>query len=147
MPHKRAKAVGKLLFFDNKTAPRSIDRFGFMRVREIFYKRRSVLILYCQDGTWWIMILLLMLKCDKSHPFAGAFWLIHIYRGMISVFINGMALAVGAWFITFRLTVVRYVNDNNTVNLLYSKPKSVRNLLTDLALNPNRSLDRICLDL
>ena len=29
MPHKRAKAVGKLLFFDNKTTPRSIDRFGF----------------------------------------------------------------------------------------------------------------------
>ena len=28
MPHKRAKAVGKLLFFDNKTTPRSIDRFG-----------------------------------------------------------------------------------------------------------------------
>ncbi len=25
MPHKRAKAVGKLLFFDNKTAPRSIE--------------------------------------------------------------------------------------------------------------------------
>ena len=30
MPHKRAKAVGKLLFFDNKTTPRSIDRFGFI---------------------------------------------------------------------------------------------------------------------
>ena len=29
MPHKRAKAVGKLIFFDNKTTPRSIDRFGF----------------------------------------------------------------------------------------------------------------------
>ena len=29
MPHKRAKVVGKLLFFDNKTTPRSIDRFGF----------------------------------------------------------------------------------------------------------------------
>ena len=29
MPHKRAKAVGKLLFFDNKTTLRSIDRFGF----------------------------------------------------------------------------------------------------------------------
>ena len=29
MPHKRAKAVGKILLFDNKTTPRSIDRFGF----------------------------------------------------------------------------------------------------------------------
>ena len=29
MPHKRAKAVGKLLLFDKKTTPRSIDRFGF----------------------------------------------------------------------------------------------------------------------
>ena len=28
MPHKRAKAVGKLLIFDNKTTPWSIDRFG-----------------------------------------------------------------------------------------------------------------------
>ena len=26
---KRSIAVGKLLFFDNKTTPRSIDRFGF----------------------------------------------------------------------------------------------------------------------
>ena len=40
---------------------------------------------------------------DKSRPYADALRLIHIYRGMISVFINGMALAVGAWFITFRL--------------------------------------------
>ena len=28
MPHKRAKAVGKLIFFDNKMTLRSIDRFG-----------------------------------------------------------------------------------------------------------------------
>ena len=28
MPHKRAKAVGKLLFFDKETTPWSIDRFG-----------------------------------------------------------------------------------------------------------------------
>ena len=33
MPHKRAKAVRKLLFFDNKTTPRSIDRFGFITFR------------------------------------------------------------------------------------------------------------------
>ncbi len=28
MLHKRAKAVGKLLIFDNRTTPWSIDRFG-----------------------------------------------------------------------------------------------------------------------
>ena len=28
MPHKLAKAVGKLIFFDNKMTLRSIDRFG-----------------------------------------------------------------------------------------------------------------------
>ena len=33
MPHKRTKAVGKLLFFDNKTTPRSIDRFGIITFR------------------------------------------------------------------------------------------------------------------
>ena len=33
---------------------------------------------------------------DKSRPYAGALRLINIYRGMISVFINGIALAVGA---------------------------------------------------
>ena len=32
MPHKRAKAVGKLLFFDKKTTPRSIDRFGLKTI-------------------------------------------------------------------------------------------------------------------
>ena len=35
---------------------------------------------------------------DKSRPYADALRLIHIYRGMISVFINGMALAVVTMF-------------------------------------------------
>ena len=35
MPHKRAKAVGKLLFFDNKKALRSVDRFGIIDKRNI----------------------------------------------------------------------------------------------------------------
>ena len=35
MSHKRAKAVGKLLFFDNKTTPRSIDRFGIILMNQI----------------------------------------------------------------------------------------------------------------
>ena len=32
MPHKRTKAVGKLLFFNKKTTPRSIDRFGLKTI-------------------------------------------------------------------------------------------------------------------
>ena len=39
MPHKRAKAVGKLLFFDNKTTPRSIDRFGFSDKISVTFRR------------------------------------------------------------------------------------------------------------
>ena len=39
MPHKRTKAVGKLLFFDNKKAPRSIDRFGFIGTTGMYTNR------------------------------------------------------------------------------------------------------------
>ena len=35
MPHKRAKAVGKLLLVENKKALRSIDRFGIIDKRNI----------------------------------------------------------------------------------------------------------------
>jgi len=40
MPHKRAKEAGKLIFFDNKTAPRSIDRFGVI-FKEILKSKSS----------------------------------------------------------------------------------------------------------
>ena len=43
MPHKRAKAVGKLLFFDNKTTPRSIDRFGFNDVAKLRNNTKMIL--------------------------------------------------------------------------------------------------------
>ena len=39
MPHKRAKAVGKLLFFDKKTTPRSIDRLGFSDKISVTFRR------------------------------------------------------------------------------------------------------------
>ena len=47
MPHKRAKAVGKLLFFDNKTTPRSIDRFGIIwdekyNIVSVYHNRLSL---------------------------------------------------------------------------------------------------------
>ena len=35
MPHKRTKAVGKLLFVDKKTTPRSIDRFGLNKAESV----------------------------------------------------------------------------------------------------------------
>ena len=39
MPHKRAKAVGKLLFFDKKTTLRSIDRLGFSDKISVTFRR------------------------------------------------------------------------------------------------------------
>ena len=68
MPHKRAKAVGKLLFFDKKTTPRSIDRFGFIpNYWLILDSNENISVLHSCD-------------CDKSAIFAKDFKKIELMR-------------------------------------------------------------------
>lgn len=50
MPHtsgQKKKEVGKFIFFDNKKAPQSIDRFGFNIVivvlKEVMPQRKGIL--------------------------------------------------------------------------------------------------------
>ena len=114
MPHKRAKAVGKLLFFDNKTTPRSIDRFGFNPNN---ISRDTVLCFLLYES--YDLLPLPAINPNRS--------LDRICLDLLlpSCFLTAL-VHLPASAPPFHLAVARYTFDETSIHLLNNRTKSVK---------------------